>query len=228
MEFPVIRPDVVQVDDFARLQTCVTRVAENAQICGAYILPTVFSDIVGKSIVEYAADACSVPTQLESFKSITEQYSVEDYGKNQVAFQSAANNNPDLDSALRQGLANSFPRLRRNGEQVLRTHLIANVGPPYIEEADQNSIGWHYDPLHQVAVVVCPNPFRLALAKSKKATRGDVFIQDFQSGIVGIRGSGSKIFSKDSVWHHFENTSSLHYRHSVVAGAVVHLASFGA
>ncbi len=227
MEFPVIRPDEAHIDDFAVLQSCITRVAENAQICGAYILPTVFSDLVGKSVVDFAADACSIPTQLDFRERETEQYSVEDFAKNRLAFQKAAGNNPDLDRALRGGIADSFPRLRRHGAQVLRAHFTANVGPPNPKNADQISIGWHYDPFHQVAVVVCPNPFRLALARNKKASRSETFTQEFESGIVGIRGSGAFPVSKNSVWHLFENPSALMYRHSVVAGAVTRLFSFG-
>lgn len=227
MEFPVIRPDVGHIDEYSQLQACITRVAEKAQLCGAYILPTVFSDLIGKSVINYAADACSIPIQIKSHENETEQYTAEDFGKKTKVFQTAAENNPDLDHALRSGIADSFPQLRRNGSQALRTQLGANVGPPNEPEGDQISIGWHYDPSHQVAVVVCPNPFRLALAHTKKEYRRGVPSQVFSSGIVGIRGPGARLFSKNSVWHKFENPSALHYRHSVVAGAVVHLLTFG-
>lgn len=227
MEFPVIRPGVARIDEYTQLQACVTRVAENAQLCGAYILPTVFADDIAQSVIDYAADACSVPERNEDSPRETEQYTKEDFGKNRDAFRAATDNNPELEQALRNGITDSFPRLRRHGAQVLRAHFTANVGPPNPKNADQISIGWHYDPFHQVAVVVCPNPFRLALSTSKKRIATDAVTQEYSAGIVGLRGSGSFPFSKQSVWHLFENPSSILYRHSVVAGAITHLASFG-
>lgn len=203
------------------LSHLVTVAAIGAVARGAFVIDAEFDQEMVSDIVGYTQTACDSQLMSNGSKSIFGNHTfVAGLGKSRHDIQKSANKYPDLNSTLIAGIARSFDNIRHHGSKKLRPVIGVNRSTPQTE----SNTRLHDDASFDVAVVICPDPFRVVTRKTigNFSTSQDVKSEEkleLSSGIIGVRGPGRRLFSARSIWHAFENTTPDQPRHSIVVSA---------